>query len=402
MGSCKEKQAAVSFDNGPGYRSGAGRVESLYVHVPFCRARCRYCDFYSQVLEDSLPGPFVAGVGAELELHRDWLKRPLVSVYVGGGTPTVLAPPVLRGLLNRLSEWTDRGTEFSVEANPGTVSGIIAETLAAAGVNRVTLGAQSFDAGQLRLLGRIHRPRQIAQAVKTLRKTGIDNIGLDLMYGIPRQSLQSWRTTLTRAISLGPQHVSCYALSFEGGTPLEGDLHAGRIREVDDETQREMYYMAIDQLASAGLQQYEISNFARPNRQSRHNLTYWCNRPYLGLGPSACSYLDGQRRTNAPDLDAYLRCLCGDRPQIPPASAEHLTGRAAMAETLMLALRLTDGVEIKRFVERFGLTPAEAFPGSIARYTAQGALEVTPGHIRVSRRAMFTADTILADIIAEA
>ncbi len=397
MVSCKEKQESVSFDASASTRTGA-----LYVHVPFCRARCRYCDFYSRVLDDSLAEAFPTAVNAELRLHRDWLKKPLASVYVGGGTPTALPLPALGALLGQLSEWTDPRTEFSVEANPATVTVDVAETLAGAGVNRLTLGAQSFDTGQLRLLGRIHRPQQVAEAAEMLRKAGIENIALDLMYGIPTQSLRSWEDSLPEAISLGPQHVSCYALSYEYGTPLEADLRAGRLREVDDETQREMYYLAIEKLASVGLQQYEISNFAHPSNRSRHNLTYWRNQPYLGLGPSACSYLDGQRRTNAPDLDAYLQCLCGERPETPPATIERLTARPAMAETLMLALRLTDGVEIERFVERFGMTPAEGFPKSIARYTAQGALEITPGRISIAPEAMFTADTILADIIAEA
>ena len=397
MDSRKKKQGLVPSDV-----SASAGVGALYVHVPFCRARCRYCDFYSQILDESLAEVYPVAVDAELKLQLDWLGKPLASVYVGGGTPTALPRPALGALLARLSEWTGPRTEFTVEANPATITVDVAETLAGAGVNRLTLGAQSFDAEQLRLLGRIHHPPQVAEAVEMLRKAGIENIALDLIYGIPHQSLRSWEDSLAKAISLGVRHVSCYALSFECGTPLEAELRAGRLREVDDETQREMYYLAIETLASGGLQQYEISNFAHPSNRSRHNLTYWYNQPYLGLGPSACSYLDGQRRINAPDLEAYLRCLCGKRPEMPPATAERLTARPAMAETLMLTLRLTDGVEIERFVERFEVTPAEAFPKSIARYRSQGALEVSPERIRIAPEAMFTADTILADIIAEA
>jgi len=378
------------------------RAGALYVHVPFCRAKCRYCDFYSRNISRSSAEAYAGALEAELKLHADMLNPPLKSVYVGGGTPTALPAGILGRLLGLLARLADAGTEFSIEANPATVRPEIVETLTAAGVNRVTLGAQSFDADQLRLLGRIHQPEQIGRAVELLVGGGIENLGLDLIFGIPGQSAASWGKSLAAALSLQPRHMSCYALSFEAGTPLADDLQAGRVEAVADELQREMYYLAMDTLAAAGLRPYEISNFATGGFRSRHNLTYWLGRPYLGLGPAASSYLDGVRRTTRPDLDAYLACLDRDEPTAPPAESERLEGRAAMAEALMLGLRMIDGVEITHFAERFGATPAEAFAGSIRRYLDQGALEATATHLRIARRALFTADTILADIIAEA
>lgn len=376
---------------------------ALYVHVPLCRAKCRYCDFYSRPVEEGLGELIVEALMGELSQRRHWLASPLESIFVGGGTPTALKPGLLSKLLENIAGFSapaGGSAEFSVEANPGTVDSDIAGVLAGAGVNRVSLGAQSFDAEQLKLLGRIHQPDQIGEAVELLRRAGIENIGLDLIYGIVGQSFESWLASLEAAIKLGLEHVSCYALSFEPGTPLCDDRSAGRVAEVDDETQREMYYLTIDRLAAAGFEHYEISNFAQPARRCRQNLTYWLNEEYLGIGPAACSYLAGERRKNIPDLTSYAESI--RRSQVAPYESERITGRSLMAETLMLGLRLTEGVEIARFKKRFGMTPAEAFPKSFERYISLGAIEPTSSYVRLSHGGLFTADFVLADILAEA
>ncbi len=343
---------------------------------------------------------YIDAVAAELRLWRDRLGVPLRTIYLGGGTPTALPAELLERLLGELTRLIGPAGQFSIEANPATITAQIAEVLAGAGVNRVTVGAQSFDAAELKLLGRIHTPSRIAEALEILRRVGIGNIGLDLIYGIPGQLPDDWQRSLAAAVDLGVEHLSCYGLSFEPGTELEAMLAAGEIDAVDDEIQREMYYRTREILAAAGLEQYEISNFAKAGCQSQHNLTYWRNESYIGLGPSACSYLDGVRRSNTPDLEAYLTSLRDG--QQPPADSEKLTVRPAMAETLMLGLRLTDGVEIERFARRFGLQPAEAFPVSFKRYESQGTLVRQGGCIRLNPEAYFTSDAVLADIIAEA
>ncbi|MCE5277724.1 MAG: radical SAM family heme chaperone HemW [Planctomycetaceae bacterium] len=386
---CKKKGDAISPDT----------VKALYLHVPFCLRKCRYCDFYSVTADASRFATFVRAAGIELEMRRAELSAPADSIFVGGGTPTALGPAALEKLLAPLTALAARDCEFSLEANPCSLDSAVASVIEAAGVNRVSIGAQSLHDGELATLGRPHKAADVARAVETVRRAGIDNISLDLIYGIPGQTLASWQQSLTAAMALRPSHMSCYALSVEDGTPLAADVAAGRLQPADEQTQKDCYCAAIAALRDGGLEHYEISNFARPGRRCRHNLTYWHNRPYVGIGPAAASYVAGTRRTNNPDLDAYIASLTAGRQ--PPASAEHLSGKAAYAETLMLGLRLIDGVNRPAMVKRFGTDPVEAFPQAVTRYASQGALVVTDDRIRIAREYLFASDTILADIIAE-
>jgi len=370
------------------------------VHVPFCQAWCRYCDFYSNVLDSRAAQRFVTAALAELDAAAKAADRPLSSIYVGGGTPTCLGAALLERLLRPLGELADANTEFSIEANPNTVNRLLAELLLGMGVNRVSLGVQSFVDGELAVLGRSHSSLQAQQAATVLQNAGLGNLSLDLIYGIPGQTLRTWRESLRRAIDLGAGHLSCYALSFEPDTPLERDLAQGKLAQMDESLQKECYLAAQEECRLAGLEHYEISNFARPGRRCRHNLTYWRNEPYLGIGPAAASYLDDVRRTNLPDLDAYIGALHGGVPA--PCTSETLDLRHRMAETLMLGLRLLEGVDRGAFAERFGVDPLKAFPGSISRYQAQGALVVDSTCLRLSPGVLFAADTVLADIVAEA
>ncbi|MHC4562541.1 MAG: radical SAM family heme chaperone HemW [Planctomycetota bacterium] len=373
---------------------------ALYLHVPFCRSKCRYCDFYSLPLDAAQAQRYVRATARRLADMSDQLRLPLESIFIGGGTPGAIGANLLAQLLAPFTEMIDERTEFSVELNPGSVGGSLATALTAAGVNRVNLGVQSFHEAELALLGRAHTAKQAEEAFDALAAGGLANVGLDLIYGLPRQTLRGWQGSLDRALALQPSHLSCYGLTFEPGTPLYDDLLAGRVQSADDERQRGCYDMAIDAVTQAGMEHYEISNFARPGRRCRHNITYWRNRPYLGIGPAAASFIDGQRRTNHRNLQAWLAAseAGGD----PPHDAEHLAEPMAMAEALMLGLRLIDGIGRHEFAGRYGSDPVEAFPETIARYADQGALVVTPGRLRLSRDALFVADTVLADILAEA
>jgi len=376
----------------------AEQAASLYVHVPFCRAKCRYCDFYSLVPAPGQAEAFVEGVAIELDYYSQRLQHPLETVFIGGGTPTSLPLPLLERLLATVGKYVNRSTEFSVEANPSTVTASTAELLRAAGVNRVNIGAQSFLNADLAAISRIHTPDQARRAVGFCRRAGIENVGLDLIYGLPGQTPATWQYSLAAALALAPAHLSCYALSYEPHTPLADDLARGKVAEMNEDDQRKCYYAAIDAATDAGLEHYEISNFARPGFRCRHNLTYWENRPYVGLGPAAASYLHGVRRTNTPDLQAWIAAM--RRRQPAPASQETLNRRASMAETVMLSLRLAEGIDRKLFAWRFGEDVVNAFHQPVSRYHSQGALEVSPSHLRLTRQAMFVADTVLADIIA--
>ena len=374
--------------------------QALYVHVPFCSAKCRYCDFYSVPLSEAAPHLYVEAATAELRRNIECLKAPLSSAYVGGGTPTVLSPELLRRLLTAVGPLVSGQTEFSVEANPGTVNRALAEVLVDCGVNRVTLGAQSFHQDELNTLGRAHGPDQTAVAAQVLRVAGLDNIGLDLIYGIPGQTPKAWRESLGSALQLQPQHLSCYALSFEENTPLREELLSGRVVAMDDSLQNECYDAAIELAKSAGMKHYEISNFAQPGRRCVHNMTYWLNQPYLGIGPAAASYIKGTRRTNAPNLHAYTQAILGNRPA--PGASETLTPRMSMAETLMLGLRLLEGIDREGFAVRFGCDPLAAFPRSMTRHLRLGSLVATDSRVRICPDFLFVSDSILADILAEA
>jgi oxygen-independent coproporphyrinogen-3 oxidase len=373
--------------------------QALYVHVPFCLRKCDYCDFYSVAISPDRQAAYLAGIELELAHHVNQLTTPLASVFLGGGTPTALSAPALRRLLDIIDPLTDEHTELSLEANPGTLSD---ETLAAitqAGVNRINLGAQSFNDAELRAAGRIHTAAEARNAFIRCRQAGIENVGVDLILALPSQDESSWRDSLTQAIDLGPTHMSCYALTTEPDTPLGRRAQCGGFIEMPDDTQRHLYDLTVETLNGAGIEQYEISNFARPGFECRHNLTYWHNEAYLGLGPGAASYVGGVRWTNHPDLDAWTTALAAD--QEPPADSESLSGLACQAETIMLALRLTAGLNRAAFARRFGCDVLDIFGGPLRRHAAAGLVIISPDRVQLTPEAMFVANTVLADIIAE-
>jgi oxygen-independent coproporphyrinogen-3 oxidase len=388
---------AQSFNHATNGDAG-GSVGALYVHIPFCRSKCGYCDFYSLAERQGFAESCIRAISLELQHHAHHLTVPLDSIFVGGGTPTALQLPLLEELLAMLAKYRDERTEFSIEANPCTVTSEAARSLHNAGVNRVNIGAQSFVEAELTALGRIHDPTEIVTAWKTLRQAGHERLGLDLIYAAPGQNLDSWQFSLNKALGLDPDHLSCYALTVASNTDLGRQRDSGEFVEMDESVQAECYHAAVETARAAGLEQYEISNFASPGQRCRHNLTYWFNEPYLGLGPAAASYIGGVRRTNSPDIEAYIQALqAGDA---PPCHREKLTGRAEMGETVMLALRMVEGVDRRRFIARFGMDLTEAFGRTIQRYCSQGALQLTGEHLRIAPDAMLVSNTIMADILA--
>jgi oxygen-independent coproporphyrinogen III oxidase len=374
------------------------QIGAIYVHVPFCLSKCGYCDFYSLADASELAEPYLEALGAELQQNAELLASPLDSIFIGGGTPTALEPSLLGRLLAMLTDLGDDKTEFSIEANPCTVTDKKARMLGDAGVNRVNLGAQSFVQGELAAMGRIHDPDRIVAAWETLRSVKIERLGLDLIYAAPGQNLDSWRVSLDQALDLRPDHLSCYALTVEPDTAIGRLRDSGEFVEMDDSDQADCYQAALEAARAAGLERYEISNFAAHGKECRHNLTYWRNEPYLGLGPAAASYIAGVRRINSPDVNAYIRAI--DAGRQPPGESERITGRAEMAETLMLALRMSRGADRQAFAERFGMDPTDAFAETIKRYCDQGAMLIDSERIRIAPQAMLVSNTIIADILA--
>jgi oxygen-independent coproporphyrinogen-3 oxidase len=374
------------------------RPRSAYIHIPFCAHKCGYCDFASLAGADHLADRYLGALSRELELALDG-PREVDTIFIGGGTPTRLSPEQLDRLLGvtrrhfRLVE----GGEWTVEANPGTLDEEKVDVLSRGGVNRVSLGAQSFQPGSLRALERNHLPEDVPRAVELIRPR-FDRWSLDLIFAAPGSTLQQWQDDLEQAVALEPSHLSCYGLVFEKGTSLWKQQDAGLVRAVDEEVEHAMYAHTIDRLSSLGLRQYEISNFARDGHESRHNLVYWANDAYYGFGLGAARYEDGVRSSNTRDLPAYLRRL--EAGQVPSGPIERLDPEARARETAVLMLRRTElGIDRGEFQRRTGFSIDAICGESIARSVSRGWLEDDGNRVRLTRDGLFLADTVMSEML---
>jgi oxygen-independent coproporphyrinogen-3 oxidase len=374
----------------------------LYAHIPFCRHKCHYCDFYSLVDSRDRQPAFAARLIDEISASAPWLTRPVETVFVGGGTPTLLAPALWTGILAALADQVrtrapaDAPVEFTVEANPETVTDRLLEVLVGGGVNRLSLGAQSFHPRLLESLQRRHVPEAVGRSVARARAAGIDDVSLDLIFAIPGQSLDEWVADLDSALALAPDHLSCYGLTYEPGTPLTARLRRGAVVRVEQDLEADMYEAAMDRLGAAGFEHYEISNWARPGRRCRHNLLYWENEPWWPLGPSAAGHLGGWRWSNASRLDAYLA-----RGPLPPITgAERLDGDGRGGEALMMGLRLVEGMPRHRVDQLLAAGPRGAQRAeAVDRHVEAGLLQRTGDRLRLTRRGLLLADTVLSDLV---
>lgn len=377
--------------------SGGG----LYVHLPFCETKCGYCDFYSVPLEGRATRPVVERIVREL---RDRLGAGLLQVktiFFGGGTPTLLPLTELGELLTTVRELVDVASleEFTVEANPATVEDAKAALLVSHGVTRVSMGAQSFFPNELAALERLHLPEDIPSSVATLRRHGVEQLNLDLIFGIPGQTLGTWGESLRRAMELGPNHIACYGLTFEPGTRLTAQLRTGRVTACDESLEADMYLAAIDTLQGAGYQQYEISNFARPGCESKHNLVYWRNEPYIGVGPSAAGCVEGRRYKNVADIAAYIRLM--DEQGHAEVESEVIDGETLAMEMILMQLRLNEGLSVTAFTDRTGVEPRSAFGVALDRWVSQGCLAVSEARIALTRAGRLVANRVISDLASE-
>jgi oxygen-independent coproporphyrinogen III oxidase len=362
-------------------------LPGLYVHVPFCRSKCRYCDFYSVTSHERVDD-WLGGLRCEVGHYRERFPT-FTTLYLGGGTPTLLAPYQLETLFELLhTDFRFAGdAEVTIEANPDDITQELLGCLAGLGVNRVSLGVQSFDDGILSFLGRRHSARQAEQAFAAIRQAGFSNVGLDLMYGIPGQNVPAWLEQLARAVHLQPEHLSCYQLTIEAQTPLGRMLRNGRLDALDEEVERSFFLNTSQFLENHGYTHYEVSNFARGDRfRSRHNSNYWNHTPYLGLGPGAHSFLDGERWWNTPSLDAYCRVLAEGG--LPVAGRERLTPEQLSLETLFLGFRTRDGVLLEE------VNPHPRAREMQTRLVAEGLLRIAGGRLKPTPAGMVVADQL--------
>ncbi len=317
----------------------------LYVHIPFCRSKCDYCDFYSLAGQDDRMDDYQHALLQQILDTAPRTKKQVVnSVYIGGGTPTWYGEKRLLELISTLKKRfsLSKDVEFTLEANPDSVDEKMLRRLRRAGVNRLSMGMQSACDRELAAVRRPHTFKQVEQAVKAARAAKIKNLNLDLIYGLPGQTEESWRASVEAALALEPEHLSCYGLTVEEGTPLARRVAEGEVLPSDDE-QAERYLWTVERLAQAGLEQYEVSNFSRTGYQSRHNLKYWMGRPYVGLGAAAHSDFGGCRYSFVRDLDGYIRGVLGDSKLLD--DMDEVPRRERGSEYLMLRLRTTHGVE---------------------------------------------------------
>lgn len=374
----------------------------MYIHVPFCLQKCLYCDFTSYPVNQGQVERYLEGLQREIYYYGDMLHssdKHIATIFVGGGTPTCLMPGQLAGLLELVSRvFTVAGdAEITVEANPGTVTLASLQELRAAGFNRLSLGVQSTHPSLLKLIGRMHDFAQARQAVQFARRAGFANLNLDLIFGLPTQTAAQWRQSVYEILSLQPDHLSCYSLQLEEGTPLAAAVEQGRLAACPEERELAMYYSAIEILTAAGYRHYEISNFARPGCSCRHNLLYWHNRPYLGLGPAAHSHLMGCRWGNVEDVDQYFMLL--QEGQRPILEIHQLSRREQMEETVFLGLRLLQGVSLQEFYQRFGVPLTEVFAQQIRQLTNSGLVELVSGHLKLTGKGLPLANQVFAQFV---
>lgn len=376
-------------------------MAGIYVHLPFCPYICPYCDFAKWPHKAGAARQYMDALQREIAAFKNvqiGAHAPYTTVFLGGGTPNTYAPDAIAALLAALNEFPGpRGRETTIEVNPELVTADAARAYAAAGINRFSIGVQSFVPGEIATLGRRHDAQQIARAVRAARDAGIGSVSIDLIFGTPGQSLASWQTSLDAAIALGVDHISTYGLTIESGTPYERWQQREPAAFADDSLEADLYDLAIRTLEAAGFEHYEISNFARPGHASAHNQNYWANGEYAGFGVGAASYLNGVRCVHTRNLEEYSHAALSG--SVIPGESEQLEGEQRAGEAVMLALRTAQGVSFAQFKERYGLDFLRHYAAIVRHYCDDGLLEVDATHARLTRSGRFVANDVCAAFV---
>ncbi len=371
----------------------------FYLHIPFCERICAFCAFVTRGYREPRAAAFVADLLAEIRLsgREGRLRgRPVETIYFGGGTPTTLSADQLLEILDACREnfHLEPTVEIALEANPATVEAPALRALRQGGVSRISFGAQSFDDAELKAVGAPHAVEEIRRAVGMAREAGFTNLNLDLIYGLPGQSLDRWAANLEAAISLEPEHLSFYGLTIEEGSRLYRERERGRLAMDSDEVLADMYRRGQEALGAAGFVQYEVSNFCRPGYACRHNLRYWTDQEWVGFGPGAHSYLDGDRFSNVASLEEYHRMVTEG--VLPIAEREPGTPDLRLREAMAFGLRMVGGVRVEPLESRYGVDPLDRFRDAIERMTRDGWLILEDGVLRPSGAGIMFVDSLAA------
>ena len=364
----------------------------LYVHIPFCRRKCAYCDFPSFAGREGSMEAYADRLTAEIKEKSD-PNAVIATLYIGGGTPSLLPPGLMARILGELRGRFEflPGAECTCECNPGTVTADFLRVLKQGGINRLSFGVQARQERLLRLLGRIHSWEQAVESVSMARDAGFQNLNLDLMLGLPGQTLSDVEETLDAALRLSPTHLSCYGLIVEEGTKMQAMVESGKWLLPDEDTERAMYETCRATLARNGYAQYEISNFALPGYACRHNMDCWRRKEYIGVGSAACGFADGVRYRNPPDLDDYLAGKAPEKTVVSPEDARF--------ESVMLGLRMTEGVSEEAFFRMHGVHLWDAYGEKLQRSIRLGLVIRENGFLRLTRRGMDVQNSVLVDLL---
>lgn len=366
---------------------------ALYIHIPFCRRRCGYCSFISFDSRGDDIELYLRALKTDIAHHAG--NERLTSIYFGGGTPSLLSVEQLAGVLGAVSHSfsVDETAEISMEANPGTIDEGYLSAVRELGINRLSLGAQSLDERELRLLGRIHTKTEARESIRFARSAGFDNVNFDLIYGLPGQSVQDWRSTLEEMLTLAPEHLSLYSLTLEPEAPMWRALKDGYLPDIDPDIAAGQYEFAEDLLAAGGYRHYEISNWAKEGYECRHNLTYWQNKPYLGVGVAAHSWLGNHRLASTGDIDEYLASFASGASLLPEMD-EEISPELELAETVILGLRLGSGIGIDNINNRFSIDLMAHYGRTIREMTDSGLLEFAGGRLVLTRRGRLLSNEV--------
>ncbi len=374
----------------------------LYLHIPYCLHKCGYCDFNSHNINEAEMESYVRALLAEMEHYAPAAAdRRVGTIFFGGGTPTTLPFTDLARILKACHQHfkVDPEAEITCEANPATIPQSDLKELREAGFNRLSIGVQSFDPAELERLERVHSVDEVYLTVERARTAGFDNLSLDLMFGLPGQTVERWQDNLKRALGLNPEHLSAYNLTIEPDTVFYKQQAQGHLVMPPDDFQRELFEITIDTLTGAGYEHYEISNYAKPAKQCRHNLNYWVNGEYLGLGAGASSTFNGERFKNVNLPARYIAQI--NETQTAVESRETPDRRQRMGEAVMLGLRLRDGLRLAAFEQQFSLSFHEAFGDTLARLAGMGLLEINSDRAVLTREGLFLADSVIVEFITE-
>lgn len=397
-------QALSAACPSPDPHAPSNLATSLYIHIPFCFHKCHYCDFYSIVDTRDRQEAFTTRLDSELCALAPYASKPLHTIFIGGGTPTLLRPELWQRVLNTLHQnyQIQPHTEFTVEANPETVTLDLMQLLVSGGVNRVSMGAQSFNTTHLKTLERWHDPESVPRALEFARSAGIRRLSMDLIYAIPKQTLAEWDSDLRRALSLQTEHLSCYTLTYEPNTAMTMRLKQGQFQRADEDLEADMFEHTVRTLREHNLNRYEVSNFSKPDAQCRHNLAYWRQHNWLAAGPSASAHINGHRWKNTPRLDDYLNKSETGFSAI--TDFEPADERRNLGEYIWTSLRTSEGVNLQRvdaaLAQLQDQTTRPRINKQLDRHQSLGNLAITNNTIQLTDQGFMIADSIAVDFLA--